>query len=282
MIPLLGLGGLALNSLLMVYRTSRLRGKRRMLIWFALGMVPLLAVLAVALIPRFGLEGAAAATIITPFVGAVLFLFISQRSAEPLDLPWRRLLVAVVCAALYAPAAFAAVRALPDHVGYLVSIALTAVFPALIVLTGALPREEARTLMRLIRSRLPGQRRTHSLEHLTNEDVDLIDALVRQGRAPEQIAAETDRELDELFTHFVTLLREVGDIGESRATDALVGRYLLAPTNVNLRDREGQLLALEKGVHSMEVDELTTVVDQLKAMSDRQWARATGFAETDG
>jgi hypothetical protein len=253
-----------------------------MLVWFALGMVPLLAVLAVALIPRFGLEGAAAATIITPFAGAVLFLFISQRSAEPLDLPWRRLLVAVVCAALYAPAAFAAVRALPDDVGYLVSIALTAVFPALIVLTGALPREEARTLMGLIRSRLPGQRRQHSLEHLTDQDVDLIDALVRRGRAPEQIAAETNRELDELLTHFVTLLRDVGDVGEPRATDALVGRYLLAPTNVNLRDREGQLLALEKGVHSMEVDELTTVVDQLKAMSDRQWARATGFAETDG
>jgi O-antigen/teichoic acid export membrane protein len=284
LIAFLGVASLLTSGLIVVHRTSGLKRRRLILTAFYLGMSPVLVALCVLLIPRFGLDGAAAATIVTPLSTAAMYLVISQRiGSESLDLPWARLALATSLGAGYSVLFVLIARAIGDA-GIYVSVAAALIFPGALVLTGALPREDATTIVKLL-IRLPrrrGPRFADGLTSLDDRDIEVLDALLRRRRAPVEVARATDRDEDELLERFVYLLREVGKIGHPRPTDNLVGRYLLSPTNVTLRDREGHLLALDRGVDSMDVDQLTTLTDRISKLSEKQWLALTSRDETGG
>lgn len=277
LIPLIGLAALSTASLLMVYRTSRLPGKRAMLIKFLLPMPLMLVGLAMLLIPPLGVNGAVIAGIVPPLGGAAIYLLVSQRtSPQPLDLPWRRLILATAVGVVYSAVGVFVVDALAGP-GEVLSIALAMAFPGILVLIRTIPVDEARTLFKFVRVPKPGRSGSErDLALLNTQDLMLLQSLLREQRPPAEVARESERTEGEVLGHFVTLLREIGDIGQPQENDVTVARYLLAPTNINLRDRIGHLLALEQGVESMELDELTAAADRIRRMSERRWSAAVG------
>jgi O-antigen/teichoic acid export membrane protein len=277
LIAVLGVAALMSSGLILVHRTTWLRRKRIVLTVLLLGLSPMLIGLAALLIPRFGLDGAAAASIVTPLTGAAIYLSISQRfSSKPLDLPWLRLIVATLVGAAYS-ALFVVVSSAIGDAGIWLSLAAVPVFPAVLVLSGALPRGDARAVVRVLKHLRHGgaSRLADGLTSIDDQGVEVLDSLLRDRRAPREVARATGGDEDELLARFVSLLREVGEIGEPRPTDKLVGRYLLSPSNLSRRDREGHLVALEKGVDSMEVDQLTVLSDRITKLSEKRWLALT-------
>lgn len=278
LMPLLGISGLLVSTLVVGYRTSMMRGKRRYFIVLAVAMPILLVGLAVVLMPRFGLDGAAATVIVPPLLAAAVFLWISERSDRPIGLSWAGLTRGTVIAAAWA-AVWLPLTAAAGSLAVPLGLVATLAVPVAFVVGGALSRDEAMRFASLIRA--PKLRDSiDPLELLGRQDLDLLDSLLRKGEGVESAARASGREVDEVLAHLVALLREIGEIGEPKPIDPKLGSYLLSGENVNLRDRKGHMLALEEGVSSLEVDELTTIATRVRELPQRRWDKIAG-AESD-
>lgn len=269
LIPLLGLSALATSLLLMVYRTSRMRNKRSWFVGFSLTMPILLVALSIPLISALGLYGAATAGIAAPGLGAAGYLTLSQCGDKALQLPWRRLLLAALLAAATAGVVLPAGEAV-GSLGPLVRVVGLVLYPALLAVTGIVPRRELRALIALAR-KPAAARDTNSLTVLTPQQLSMAALLLRDRRGARYVAQELGRGEEAVLRDLVAALRQASGLGSAKPVDAEIGRYLTEGDNVNLSDREGHLLSMDRSLDALEVDRLADTAKSISKMRRRRW-----------
>jgi O-antigen/teichoic acid export membrane protein len=146
-IPLLCLSGVAYGTTSITASGMTMKHRNGRLAWIALAAAVANVVAAVALVPPFGIVGAAAASLLGYSLLTTSYLWVSQRLWR-MHLEPRRLLVA--CALLLAVAIVATAR---RHDPFLVRVLLPVAFVGLSVAFGGLRPDERVTLRRL-RARL--------------------------------------------------------------------------------------------------------------------------------
>lgn len=150
LIPLTAAGFLMNGLIVVTQRSSSFPHKKR---WYVASAV-ISAIVFVAIIPfltsKFGAYGAAVSPILAFGVGSAVMFTRSQRSQSPLEIPYRQLvalvLVTVGCLGL------AAASRLGGDLKPLIEVVLLLGYPWLLVLSGAVPRSQVRTLQAMFRS----------------------------------------------------------------------------------------------------------------------------------
>jgi hypothetical protein len=235
--------------------------------------------LSIPMIGTFCLYGAAGAAILAPAAGAGMMLAVAQRRETALELPWSRMAIAALLAGGWC-ATFGLLMAAAGQ-ATAVAVLGVACFPVGLVVARALPFEDLRRLMALLprfRDQGPG---AADLGELDERELALLAELIRDGRAPTEVASERGETEAHVLSNLVGALRRLTDLREPTAKDVEIGRYLLSPENVNLRDREGHLLALDKEVDPMELDELVNAAERVRRLRRRSWRSMIASVESD-
>ena len=281
-IPLLAVAACFHGLLTVTFRMTRiehrLRRFRRIAVASAFGMT----VLSLALVPAYGVYGAAAASIAVSVLGSAAMLTISQRGSQPLLLEGRRLLGAVALAAALILAGRLAMG-LDPVATLIVQASCFAAYPLLVVVTGVLPWSQAAALLRLagglsrpfvdrreIRARLP---------ELDPDELRLLEALARRGERPAAVAERLEQPASEVIMRFVGALRRLAGVGEPSPIDERLGRVLLSSAPRTQQDNASYLLSLAKDAPPMEVDRLMVVMGHLRRTRPRVWETARAAAE---
>jgi O-antigen/teichoic acid export membrane protein len=312
LVPLIGLGMVACGVQLVIYRGAKFSNRRNWHIGM-LGLASLIFVLAgLVLVPAFGGYGAAAAQIVAFTIGAVILLWVVQRSEHPLELEYGKLGRAVGVG-LFCIALGQLLAPLAGQWRILVDFAILAAFPALLVLARAFPSEELRAFVDVPSPALPrprGRRRSSAIaakvERLDPADRQALSALVANGASAEEAARALSISEQEMLGRFVASLRELapvrvratngaGTAGEAdgvaddepgaETTDgeekepkdpatleAELASYLLSRRGVATRDELAERLC-EDGVDPMDLDDLDSTLGRLRRIPRREWQR---------
>lgn len=149
LIPLTAAGFLMNGLLIVIQRSSAIPRKRNWYVGCAVGS----AITFVAIVPfltsRFGAYGTAASTILAFALGSAVMFTRSQRSQNPLDISYRQLAAVVLVTA--ACLGLAGASRLAGDVGPLIELAVLLCFPWLLIVSGAIPRAQAKTLLTIVR-----------------------------------------------------------------------------------------------------------------------------------
>lgn len=311
LVPLIGLGMVACGVQLVIYRGAKFQNRRNWHIGL-LGLASLIFVLAgLVLVPSFGGYGAAAAQIVAFTVGAVILLWVVQRSEHPLELQYGKLgravgvgLLCIALGQLLAP--------LAGQWRILVDLAILAGFPALLVLARAFPSEELRAFVDISRPALPRPRRRRSsaiaakVERLDQADRRTLSALLAGGATAGEAARTLSISEREMLGRFVASLRQLAPVrvrvtngaGTAREADGVaddesevettdgeekepkdpatleaeLASYLLSRRGVATRDELAERLC-EDGVDPMDLDDLDSTLGRLRKIPRREWQR---------
>jgi O-antigen/teichoic acid export membrane protein len=273
LIPLTALAGLAHGLFLIVYRTV-LFGTRRTMFIIAASTTPITFVLAsLVLAPGLGARGVALAVTSSQLVGAAALLCRSQWSADRVPYDWPRLAGAAALAAACFGASVLA-RRLPGGWEYVGEAAAVLAYPLIALGAGLVPRAEARTLGRVVRSLVPDRRARSevrgALARLTAGDVALLSVLIRHRIDPRRVAAALGMERRDVLRRLVGVLRGMGPGGSATAADEHIGAYLVHRGAVAERDALARSLWSE-GADPLEVDTLATIAGEVRAVPARSW-----------
>ncbi len=295
LVPLIGLGLVASGASLLIYRGSKIPGRRGKFIGLMLAAAAVFVVAGLILIPIYGGYGAAIAQIVAFSAAAMAMLWLAQRSKHPLPIEYGRLgrgvALGLLCIALGQ-----LVSPLAGDLRILVDLLILAAFPALLVLAGAFPAEELRAFVDLSRPTPPRKRSDEMLAKL--ERLDPADR-----RAVATLAANGGSAEPEARVRFVAALRELcperpvveasDEVGseeevvlveeeaaEGRAAvaeepvdrDPDIAAYLLAEGGIATRDFLGQQLC-EEGVDPLDLDALDTTLSQLRRIPRHELER---------
>jgi hypothetical protein len=223
--------------------------------------------IALVLMPALGAYGAALSVGI---VGALLTAFMlafMRFSPTPTPIQYGRIGGAVALGAL----CYAVERALAAPAGSLqplVALATLLAFPLLLVLSGLLPRSEAKALLRMMRSALgrgeSGGAAAEMLDRVPAPQRHFLERILDRGAADEALATEFGMDTQELHREFVRALRRAGDIGAPTDADGRIGTYLLSDEPMGQRNAAAAPLWESKEVDPIELDELEQLCDRLR------------------
>lgn len=255
------------GGITILYRMTRFPGKLRAYRFVAVLMFLLTLGLSFALIPRYGANGGAYASIMAPLPGLVIMLVRSQRGPAPLSLPARRLVGCCALALAWVAIGWELSNVAPEYEIALDAL-FTIAFPVLLVAAGVFPRGEAIRILGLLKAPVHGwsDRRElrAGLARLDEADRDIVVSLARRRQPSAEVAARHGESDDEVLARFVGLLRRLDGIGTPTSVDSAIGRYLLSGQSTPQRDRMGHSLTQRREAVPMELDRLVVVVQRLR------------------
>lgn len=230
LIPIVAANGVAYVCFRGVFRAT---GFARRRYWYTLlhlvWIVPY-AIMVALLVPVDASYGVAIAQVTAGATVAALFVQLDRHSDRPTPFEWKRLGIAFLAAGV----CVAAIQLLP--IGgvarlFLSALALAA-FPALLVLSRALGREDLGTIAAVIGSVLP-QRRTRAaarnrLGYLPRQERDAVMLIANQHQSPAVAARQLEVSETVALARMVRGLRSmVGDESPATPYDHMIGRYVL-------------------------------------------------------
>ena len=107
---------------------------------------------------------------------------------------------------------------------------------------------------------------------LSVDEHDLLDALLRRQRRPEDVAVATGFSRADVLERFVAALRGWADAGPPREGDALLGSYLLMQGAFADREQRAHEI-FAAGVDPLDADELNGAARSIRRVSHRRWRR---------
>jgi len=256
------------------YRYARLPNKQAIKISLAAiaGVVFLAA--AFLLAPRAGAVGVAWSMVIAFAVATAGMIARAQRSPHPIPFAHRRLPAGILLAlGCYAVAHLGEQLAgLPAVISGIVALMA---YPALLLVTGVIPRGHIRPLRSISTSAVRGAGAPSAapgLERLSRREWRVLRLLVRDGFEPAAVAEKTGRSETQTLEDMVAGLREIGDIGKPGPGDARLGAYLIAGGAIADRDQAWKRLAGE-GVDPRETDRLSRTLEGVRRLTRADWKR---------
>jgi O-antigen/teichoic acid export membrane protein len=275
LIPLLGLTVTLHGFSRIVYRGLSLPDKRRKYVGLTLTGALVFFPISMVLMPALGAYGAALSVSAVWAVIVAGLLMFSHLGPRRMPIQYRRmgaaLLLAGLCWGLYW--AFGG-----SDLSRQLGVALVSIlaFPALLVITGVLPRSEMKTLRGVMRSafdrRSSRAASSEMLERVPASQRILLDRVFDRGSVDESLAAELGMDTSEVHRDFVRILREAGEVGEPREVDAKIGAYLLNEGPVVHIDAIGSRLRTGDEVNPVELDALENVCAMLRRATRKQAA----------
>ncbi|MBA2763232.1 MAG: lipopolysaccharide biosynthesis protein [Thermoleophilaceae bacterium] len=256
------------------YRYARLPNKQAIKISLAAvaGVVFLAA--AFLLAPRAGAVGVAWSMVIAFAVATAGMIARAQRSPHPIPFAHRRLPAGILLAlGCYAVAHLGEQLAgLPAVISGIVGLMA---YPALLLVTGVIPRGHIRPLRSISTSAVRGAGTPSAaprLERLSRREWRVLRLLVRDGLEAAAVAEKTGRSETQTLEDMVAGLREIGDIGKPGPGDARLGAYLIAGGAIADRDQAWKRLAGE-GVDPRETDRLSRTLESVRRLTRADWKR---------
>lgn len=236
LIPVIGFAFLVFGAFRIANRGASFPGKRQLYARLAVGIAISFVVIGLVLVPVLGGYGAALGQIIVFGVGTLVLFRQAHRNETPLALDWSRVLRAFAVALVLLGVGLAAGPALgPWRVA--VDLAAVAAFPVLLVIVGAVSREDARGVVAFASQARPRRDRAGAvLRGLVPADRRVLARLLRGGDPPAAVALSEGLDQDALFRRTVEGLRAAAGVGEPHPLDGRLGRYLLVPGAVAERD----------------------------------------------
>jgi hypothetical protein len=273
LVPILVLAAVANGWYRVIYRYSRFPGKKRAKISFAVVAGVVFFASGLLLVPELGAYGIGWAATLA-FAVATLGLFVmSMRSENPIRLARRRIAAGVVLGAL----CYAADRVLEDLVGLpspLTATLAIVAYPALLAVSGVIPRRHIGPLRDISIAALPLPRRNGSirLKKLSTRQFRVLRMIVRDGRTTEQVATKLRTTEKDVEVTFVAGLRKAGGLGKPASTDPDVAPYLLHGGAIADKDAVWKRLAAE-GVDPLETDVMLTTLQRLRRAPRSAWKK---------
>ncbi|HEX3174191.1 MAG TPA: lipopolysaccharide biosynthesis protein [Solirubrobacterales bacterium] len=254
------------------YRTARVKKKMHWLVGLSIAAAVLFGLAAVALIPVIGAAGAPLAAAAAWGIVTMTMLVLGQRN-EPLPIEYGKL----ATLALLTLAAWAISHLLfPDTLlGVVGEVAILLLWGAALFLVRIVPFEEVRSLVSYVRDAtgIESKRRLRArIAALDGVDAQLVDQLVRQKHAPEDVAARTGLSEDEVMARAVHALRSAAGGGEPTESDAKLGHLLLI-RRPHAEQHLGLMAMVNEGADPIDAD---LVVRAAAAANSRRWRSPEG------
>jgi hypothetical protein len=257
-------GFLANGALVTTYRLSAFHRRRRRYLEVVAAAVPVFLVASFALIPRLGAPGAAAAVLLTFLAATAAMLVLGHRFAKPIRLEALRLaLAAGVALALWLAATGA--HAAGEGARWIASALALLVFPAVLVVVGAIPRDHLRPGLRALRSIAspPQASWALALEKASAGDRGAFVLVVERRVPPAEAARRLQLDRGELDAAVVRALRAASGGHGDGELDARVGEYLLSGSSVAERDALARGL-WDAGADPVEVHALEHLLEAVR------------------
>lgn len=274
-LPVLACSFLANGAFVLLYRGARFRRKRTVYVTLAILSAVVFLAASLLLVPALGSYGAALAGVVAFTFASAGILFFSQRGRHPLPLPWLRITGTCLLAGGLAVAAVH-LSPLAGSFGTAIEGLAFITFPALLVLTGLVPRGHLASIRwiirRIVSSRYPLRHTAAGLERLGDVDRAVLALLVHKRRPTTDVARMSATSEPALLHRFVATLRTIGNVGRPSDADCDIGAYLLSVLPVAERDRMAKRL-FNEGVEPLEVDALETTLRLLHRAPRRAWER---------
>jgi hypothetical protein len=283
LIPLLAAGALMPYILRGVNKAASISRKRRNYIAAVSGSAIIFVGACVALVQLIGLPGAPLAMILAFMCGAGFLFWRSQRGEKPLYVYYRSLLGAAVLAAATG-AVYYAINPSGLVLELVLPLVLFAIYVALALLLGAVPKPHRDALIELARTTI----RRHperldpadAIRGLEPDERAALRMAIADGRAADEIGRSLGGNGEAGGERVVRALRRVAEEREPEAAeptqyDARIGEYLLSDASVAVRDARARKL-LTDGVESGDLHALEALLEELERAPDRVWAEADG------
>ena len=270
LIPLLALPAISRGFFAFTYSLSARHDKK---LFQRLGGVALvLFVIGSFLLgPLWKAYGIAVAATIALAIPALIQLVLMQRSANPLPLHWRRILVPLVLAATIVPLEIE----FNHGIGWgaiAVKVGLMIAFLVALLVFRVIPIGKARSVVRQLRSDPRPNRGgvRQRVRDLAPSDSELLRDLLRHRRTVEDIVAERDASERAVLMRFMTLMRSVAELDGAPPLDWRVSRYLMFTGPYGERDNWGRRLVMG-GADPLTLDQLEQVANRLRRLPPWAW-----------
>jgi hypothetical protein len=148
-------------------------------------------------------------------------------------------------------------------------------YPLLLVVTRAIPREHFGPLARIGQNTLPRTRRSPLLSRvpaISPRRRHVLEAIARDRRPPAAVAAEHGLTIDEVGVRLTRALRQLTGAGQPGDEDLLLGQYLLYDAGPGDRDAAARALTFE-GVDALDIHELDAAFMGLRRTPHRAWRK---------
>ena len=271
-IPLCALAWAGHGFYVLSYRASDFPAKRT---WFAaLTVVNAVVFLlsAYVWIPLFGTYGISLAALTGWLTGTVGLLWRGQRGPRPVPFQWARISAGfgMACAVLLADKELGASSGAVQY-----AVDTGAVILYLILLAGLriVPGDHILAGVQVLRSARADRLSLRRGATLTADEHDLLEALLRRQRPPDDVAAATGLSPTDVLQRFVTALRGWAGAGPPRESDALLGSYLLMQGAFADREQRAREI-FAAGVDPLDADGLKRAARSVRRVSNRRWQRA--------
>jgi O-antigen/teichoic acid export membrane protein len=266
LIPIMGLSLGLMGMYIVVRRVTSFPHRMRKLLIANVICTLLFFPIALVLMPALEAYGAALSVGIVGFLLTASVLAFAQLGPTPTPIQYGRIGGAVAVAAL----CYGVEWALAGPAGSLqpvVALASLLAFPLILILSGLLPRSEAKALLWMIRSALgreePAGAATEMLERVPAPQRRFLERVLDEGSVDKGLATELGMDTRELYREFVRALRRAGEIGTPGDADGEIGTYLLSDEPTGLRNA-GAIRLWSEAVDPIELDELEQVCEQLR------------------
>ena len=279
LIPVLALAQLVPTSFKFLNSSVRFRRKRPVFVRAMVIAAVSFVGFALILIPLLGVVGAPIAILLAFAAPTAYFAIRSQRGPEPLELPLGRVALCALAAALLA-VAFHRV-ALPGlAMQVAAALALFAAWTGIVILSGAVPREQrpglARALASVVRTRGSGLEDELTLAYVDHSERLALRMAVVERRSLEEIAPVLDTNAAGAGERLVRALRRasVGPAGEAPQPSELdreIGRCLFSRAGPAVRQAQARRILRSGQVEARELHGLETAVATLAKASSDVW-----------
>jgi len=160
-----------------------------------------------------------------------------------------------------------------------VGIVATALYPALLILTGIVSRSHVRPLASALIAVAPIRRRAPAsfrrrLLLLEPHDLTVLDALVRRREDITEFAKRRGESEGAVRLHLVVALRRLSDLPAGHALHSAISRYVLEDENVVHHISLSKRL-IEQGCDPRTTDAVYEAARAVRAMSARSWPATT-------
>lgn len=230
------------------------------------------------LIPPLGSWGAALAGDLAYAVPAAVMLTIAMREPNPMPLPFGQIASAIALAA-----AMIVLLGLggdvPVTVTVVIGVFAAALYPALLILTGIVPRSLVKPLGSALMAVAPLRRRAPAsfrrrLAALSPPELELLDVLVRRREDLAELALRAGEREEVVRTHLVVVLRRLSELPPGHPLRAAMSRYVLEDERVVHHMSLSKRL-IEDGCDARALDALYEAAKAVRAVPRRQWPSGT-------
>jgi O-antigen/teichoic acid export membrane protein len=273
-IPLLGVAYLCYGAYVVIMRSAQVPRRRLVYAGSALTAGGVFVGLAILLIPLIGPYGAPIGEIVGLGSVALFLLWLMRRVDMPLGVQTGPILKGVLACGL----CWAVGTRLSHVLGaarWPVEALTLLLYPVLLIVTGAIPRNHLGPLAKISQNTLPRTRRSPLLDRVPGiapRRRHVLEAIARDRRPAGSVAAEHGLTVDEVGVRLTRALRQLTGTGEHGDDDVLLGQYLLYDGGPGDRDSWARSLTLE-GIDALDIHELDTAFLSLRRTPRRAWRR---------